>query len=176
MRIIAGKFKKSNLSSVPGMTARPTTDYLRELVFSILGDVENCEFLDLFAGSGAVGLEALSRGADFVDFVDFSEKSIKTMIQNIQKLKCSENCRIHRKKVSAFLRSCDKKFDLIFLDPPYEKDLVNKTIEAIFEMKLLKPEGMIIVEHSQQEKLAEKWNDRLITQRIGGKTQITILK
>ena len=176
MRIIAGKYKKSNLHSVPGMTARPTTDYLRELVFSILGDVENCEFLDLFAGSGSVGLEALSRGAHFVDFVDFSEKSIKTMIQNIQKLRCSDQCKIYRKKVSAFLKSRDKKYDLIFLDPPYEKDLVNKTIEAIFDLELLKPEGMIIIEHSQQEKPAEKWNERLITQRIGGKTQITILK
>lgn len=176
MRIIAGKYKKSNLFPVPGNTTRPTTDYLREVVFSILGNVEDWEVLDLYAGSGAVGLEALSRGAGFVDFVDFSQNSIKTMIRNIEKLKCKETCRIHRKKVSAFLRVCDKKFDLIFLDPPYEKDLVNKTLELIFEFSLLKPEGMIIVEHSRLEKPEAKWQERISSERSAGKTFLTILR
>jgi 16S rRNA (guanine966-N2)-methyltransferase len=176
MRVIAGKYKKSNLFMVPGVTTRPTTDYLREVVFSILGDVENLEFLDLYSGSGSVGFEALSRGAGFVDFVDFSQNSIKTMIRNIHKLKCTEDCRIHRKKVSAFLKVCDKKFDVIFLDPPYEKDLVNKTIDLILEFSLLKPDGIIIVEHSRQEKINQKWQDRIINDRAAGKTFLTILK
>jgi len=176
MRIIAGRFKRSNIFPVPGQSTRPTTDYFREVVFSIIGNVEDMEILDLYAGSGSVGLEALSRGAGFIDFVDFSQKSIKTMIRNIEKLKCTTECRIHRKKVSAFLKVCTKKFDIIFLDPPYNKALVNKTIGLIFEFSLLKSEGMIIVEHSKEEKPDEKWSDRIIKERSGGKTMITILK
>ena len=176
MRIIAGKYKKSNLFTVPGSTTRPTTDYFREVVFSIIGDVNNLDILDLYAGSGSVGFEALSRGAGFIDFVDFSQKSIKTLIRNIEKFKCSTECRIHRKKVSAFLKVCDKKFDVIFLDPPYNKNLVNKTIELIVEFSLLKPDGIIIIEHSQDEKPDRKWQDKIIKERSGGKTFITIMK
>lgn len=176
MRIITGKYKKSNLFSVPGYTARPTTDFTREVIFTVLGSCQNLQVLDLYAGSGSLGLEALSRGARFVDFVDFSEKSIKTIIKNVHKLGCKLDCQIHRKKVSAYLNSCSKKFDLILMDPPYDRKLVNKTIGQIFTNELLSENGRIVIEHSSREKIDPSWQDRIDYQRDGKQTKITILK
>lgn len=176
MRIITGKYKKSNIFSVPGVTARPTTDFTREVIFTVLKSCQNLRILDLYAGSGSLGLEALSRGAKFVDFVDFSEKSIKTIIRNINKLGCKSECKIHRKKVSAFLNSCDLKFDVILMDPPYERKLVNKTIDQIFANNLLTENGRIVIEHSVREIIDSGWNNYIEYQRDGKKTKITILR
>ncbi|MDP8201207.1 MAG: 16S rRNA (guanine(966)-N(2))-methyltransferase RsmD [Candidatus Tenebribacter burtonii] len=175
MRIITGKFKKANLFTVPGKTARPTTDYIKEVIFSVISSCNGKNVLDLYAGSGSLGFEALSRNADFVDFVDFSDKSIKTMKHNIEKLKCTFDCKIHKKKVSAFLNSIDKKFDLIFIDPPYDKDLVNFTIEKIIDNLLLSQNGHIVIEHSPREKLLEKWNVMTTYNKNYGSSVITVL-
>ena len=175
MRIIAGKFKKSNLFSVPGNTARPTTDFTREVIFSVLGDISDQTVLDLYAGSGSLGLEALSRGASFTDFIEFSEKSIRTILRNIEKLNCSEDCKIHRKKVSPYLKTCPKKFDLILMDPPYDKNLVNKTLELCHEFELLHPKGNIVIEHSVFEKLEDKWTDYISYHKKIGKSKLTVL-
>ncbi len=175
MRIITGKFKKANLFAVPGKTARPTTDYIKEVIYSVISSCSGKSVLDLYAGSGSLGFEALSRNAEFVDFVDFSDKSIKTMKRNIEKLKCTLQCKIHRKKVSAFLNSCEKKFDLIFLDPPYNKDLVNKTIEKIIENELLTKNGHVVIEHSPRENLLEKWEVITIYHKNYGSSDVTVL-
>ncbi len=175
MRIITGKFKKANLFAVPGKTARPTTDYIKEVIFSVISSCSGKNILDLYAGSGSLGFEALSRNADFVDFVDFSDKSIKTMKRNIEKLKCTSECKIHRKKVSAFLNGCEKKFDLIFMDPPYNKDLVNSTIEKIVDNELLTENGYIVIEHSPREKLIEKWDAMTNYNKNYGSSVITVL-
>ncbi len=175
MRIITGKFKKANLFSVPGKTARPTTDYIKEVIFSVISSCSGKSILDLYAGSGSLGFEAMSRNAEFVDFVDFSDKSIKTMKRNIEKLKCTSECKIHRKKVSPFLNSCEKKFDLIFMDPPYNKDLVNITIEKIIENELLTKNGHIVIEHSPREKLLEKWDVMTTYNKNYGSSVITVL-
>ncbi len=176
MRIITGKFKKANLFAVPGKTARPTTDYIKEVIFSVISSCTEKYILDLYSGSGSLGFETLSRGAIFVDFVDFSDKSIKTMKRNIEKLKCTNDCKIHRKKVSAFINSTDKKFDLIFMDPPYNKDLVNSTIERIIDNELLTENGHIVIEHSPREKLLEKWNTITTYNKNYGSSVITVLE
>jgi len=175
MRIITGKFKKANLYAVPGNTARPTTDYIKEVIFSIISSCSEKNVLDIYAGSGSLGFEALSRNAIFVDFVDFSDKSIKTMKRNIEKLKCTNDCKIHRKKVNAFLNNCVKKFDIIFMDPPYNKDLVNGTIERIIDNELLARNGHIVIEHSPREKLLEKWNTMTTYNKNYGSSVITVL-
>ena len=175
MRIITGKFKKAHLFSVPGKTSRPTTDYTKEVIFSILYDCKDKKILDLYAGSGSLGLEAISRGASSAVFVDLSNKAITTMIRNMNKLGCKENCLIRKKKVSVFLNNSPEKYDLIFLDPPYKKNLVDKTLEAIYENDLLNPDGKVIVEHSKDEKLDEKWASRIEKQKISGATRISIL-
>ena len=175
MRIITGKFKKAHLFSVPGKTSRPTTDYTKEVIFSILHDCNDKKVLDLYAGSGSLGLEALSRGASFAVFVDLSNKAITTMIRNMNKLGCKENCLIKKKKVSVYLNNSLEKYDLIFLDPPYKKKLVDKTLEATYENDLLNPDGKVIVEHSKDEKLDEKWASMIEKQKISGATRISIL-
>lgn len=175
MRIITGKFKKANLFAVPGKTARPTTDYIKEVIFSVISSCSGKNVLDLYAGSGSLGFETLSRNAAFVDFVDFSDKSIKTMKRNIEKLKCTSDCRIHRKKVSAFLNNCEKKFDLIFLDPPYNKDLINTSVEKIVDNELLTKDGCIVIEHSPRENLLEKWDVMIIYHKKYGSSSITVL-
>lgn len=175
MRIITGKFKKANLFTVPGKTARPTTDYIKEVIFSVISPCSGKDILDLYAGSGSLGFEAISRNANFVDFVDFSNKSIKTMKRNIEKLKCTSECKIHRKKVSAFLNRCEKKFDLIFMDPPYNKDLINDTIEKIIDNELLTKNGYIVIEHSTREKLLEKWDVMTTYNKNYGSSVITVL-
>ena len=175
MRIIAGKYKKTNLFPVLDRTARPTTDYLKEVIFSVLYDCHGKKVLDLFAGSGALGLEALSRGAEKVVFVDFSDNAIKAIKQNISKLKCEKECRIYKKRVSSYLMKTTEKFDLVFLDPPYDKHLVNSTIELIFEKELLNSNGKIIVEHSKDEKISEDLLPLIDYKKESGRTIITIL-
>jgi 16S rRNA (guanine966-N2)-methyltransferase len=176
MRVIAGKFKKANLVTVKSRDTRPTTDFLKEVIFSVLGDCNVKLVLDLYAGSGALGLEALSRGAERTLFVDMSMNAIKAMKTNVHKLKCEEDCHIYKKKVSAFLKVRNEKFDLIFMDPPYNKGLINSTIELIFQNKLLAEKGRIVVERSRNESLAEEWHDLVVYDKRYGDNVVTVLK
>ena len=107
--------------------------------------------------------------------VDFSDKSIKTMKKNIEKLKCTENCRIYKKRASAYIKKCDEKYDIILLDPPYNKNMVNETISLIFEYQLLKPNGKIIIEHSSHEKISQEWQEKLCFSKKNGETTISML-
>ena len=175
MRIIAGKYKKANLFSIPGNSIRPTADFTKEVIFSIIQEIDQKQVLDLFTGCGSLGLEALSRGAKYVTFVDFSEKSIKILIKNFERLHCGEKCRIYRKKVFAFLKKSENQFDLIFMDPPYNKNLINSTVKLILENELLNSNGKIIIEHSPFEKPDEQENYSLDLRKISKNTHLTIL-
>jgi 16S rRNA (guanine966-N2)-methyltransferase len=175
MRVIAGKFKKANLVTVKGKNTRPTTDYLKEVIFSVTGNSAGKIVLDLFAGSGALGLEALSRGAAECVLVDMSDNAIKAMKLNITKLRCETNCRIYKKRVSAFIKSEIRKYDLIFLDPPYDRDLVNSTLQLIAEHNLLARNGKIIVERSDKEKLNEEWLDYVVYDKKHSNNAVTVL-
>lgn len=159
MRIIAGKYKKRKLYSVSGKSTRPTSDYSREMVFSSHYDFEDKKVLDLFAGTGAFGLEALSRGAKWVDFVEFANEAIATILSNIKHLGCSKLCHVFRKKVDSFLKNSVERYDIIFMDPPYNKGLVNESLSLIKEKGLLAEDGVIIVEHAHQEEIAEELKD-----------------
>jgi 16S rRNA (guanine966-N2)-methyltransferase len=167
IRIIAGMHKKRKLQSVPGRSTRPTTSFNREMIFSTYQDYEGKRVLDLYAGTGAFGLEAISRGAAWVDFVEFANAAISTILANITTLSCKDICHLYRKRVEAFLKDCEGNYDVIFLDPPYEKNLVNPTLRTIMERKLLNPEGLIMVEHSRKEKIAEDLQKYLVKQKEG---------
>lgn len=167
MRIISGKFKKRRLYAVPGRSTRPTTDFNREMLFSAYQDYEGKRVLDLYAGTGSFGLEALSRGAVWVDFVEFASPAIATILANIKLLNCADECHIYRKKVLPFLHDCKQQYDIIFLDPPYARDLINPTLAAIYQESILREDGVIIVEHSKQEAIKEAFTGKLIKQKTG---------
>jgi len=175
MRIITGKYKGRALQPVPGRGTRPTTSFNREVVFNLHQDYSGKRVLDLFAGTGSFGLEALSRGAVWVDFVEFAVPALGVMLKNIARLGCGEVCHVWRKRVDAFLREADAAWDLIFLDPPYAKNLVNPTLRLIFERGLLSPEGLVIVEHSPEEPIADIWQERVLKSRAGKTSTFTLL-
>ncbi len=173
MRIIAGEYRGFRLYTGRKGYIRPTTDFAKEVLFSTLGEIKQKIFLDLYAGSGSIGLEALSRGAGKVFFVESSLLSIGIIKKNIQKLGCSERCKIVKKKTKTFLNNTSDKFDYIFLDAPYNRGLVNDTLKDIQNSKVLNSGGKIIVEHSKKEELGKKLS--IEKEKIIGDTKITIL-
>ena len=174
MRIITGKVKGLKLKAPSGFSTRPTSDRVKESVFNVLnGMVDFSEIesvLDVFAGTGSLGLEALSRGASSATFVDFSTTEI--ILENIRRAKFEKVTIILRGDFNKMLRKISQqqlKFDLIFVDPPYKKNLAETTLELISEFELLKNDGLIIVEYGADEVLDTK-NFKSIRKIIYGHT------
>ncbi len=165
MRIITGKFRGKVLFSPPkNALLRPTSDKVRESIFNTIRDkVKNSIFLDLFAGSGAMGFEALSEGAKFVLFVDKESISIQTLKKNVSLLDVKKNVSIMKKDVLSAIKNYKKiekrvqgKFDIVFLDPPYASLLSEKVIKALAYFPLLNENSIIIAEHSPEEILTDE--------------------
>lgn len=160
MRIIAGEAKGRNLKSPTGRQTRPTSDRVKESMFNILGDrVPDARVLDLFAGTGNLGLEAISRGAKLSVFIDDNRDSIKIIYDNIKLLKYESCCEVyHNNALSALniLNKKDKSFDIIFIDPPYHSDIIPKILETISEAGIMSEYGVIISEHDIKDYLPEK--------------------
>ena len=152
MRIITGKARGIRLDTVPGDAVRPTTELAKEGIFSsIQFDLDSRKVLDLFAGSGQLGLEALSRGADFAVFVDESEKSVEMVKRNAQKAKLFSQCRVVRMDYTDFLKKNSDKFHYIFVDPPYHLDIMPEIIKKILRYEALAEGGVIICENDKSE-------------------------
>lgn len=154
MRIIAGKGKGTKLFTKSGNTTRPTADRVKEALFSIIGDsIQDAEVLDVFAGSGALGLESLSRGASFVTLCDNDAESIDILQKNIEKTKnrLNENVSVFHMDAEKLVKSTDKIFDIIFLDPPYHENLITPSIKIILENNLLNKDGIIVCEFIEEE-------------------------
>jgi 16S rRNA (guanine966-N2)-methyltransferase len=155
MRIIAGKAGRLTIK-VPQAVARPTTDFVRQAIFSILGDrVDDSRVLDLFAGSGAIGLEALSRGASTCTFVDEHRQANTVIQQNLEKTKLSGG-RIVKSDVQGFLKRDTASYDLIFADPPYwqhhgDKDHIGDLLASGLVAARLKPDGCFVAEISAHQ-------------------------
>jgi 16S rRNA (guanine966-N2)-methyltransferase len=179
MRIIAGTFRSRTLVAPPGMSTRPTSDRLRETLFNVLAPrIQGAEFLDLYAGSGAVGLEAISRGAARVTFVERAPAALKILNSNLERLGISSGVRVHAKSVSAFLKSArphdpnlagpksanskPEKFDIVFLDPPYEEakeyattlELMGRAAQGI-----LAAGAVVVAEHRRKQPLGEQYGN-----------------
>ena len=149
MRIIAGSARSLPLKTVEGMETRPTTDRIKETLFNMLqNEIPGCYFLDLFAGSGQIGLEAVSRGAEYAVFADNSRKAAQCIEENIHFTKFDKQCRFINMDAVSAIRSLDGKyrFDLIFMDPPYKKELEKEVLTALAQSTLLKDNTLIIVE------------------------------
>lgn len=150
MRIISGKFKGKKLKEFDGLSVRPTSDRAREALFNILSfDVVESSFLDLFAGTGAIGIEALSRGAKTVEFIDNSPKSAQIIKFNLQSVRQNIEPKIMDAK--RYLESTNLKFDFIFLDPPYNLSEEEELFLIIKNRSVLSENGVIIYEHKSDK-------------------------
>lgn len=163
MRVVSGKCKGMPLKAVSGKTTRPTTDKIKEAVFNIIGPYFNGGIgLDLFAGSGGLGIEALSRGLDRMIFVDRDKNAIQTIYENIHKCGLEQYAEVYRNDADRALKAVIKRelqFDYIFLDPPYRKQQLEKLVEKIGENKLLHPNGAIICEYGSEFQLPDQIAD-----------------
>jgi 16S rRNA (guanine(966)-N(2))-methyltransferase RsmD len=163
MRVIAGSFRSRSLQAPAGLATRPTSDRLRETLFNVLAPrIEGVTFLDLYAGSGAVGIEALSRGAARVVFVERAPAAIKILRANLAGLGFTEGHRIVAGSVNAYLRKAggDPRFDVVFLDPPYEAATeYSATLELLGGpvARALANGASVIAEHRRKEVLADRY-------------------
>lgn len=146
MRVIAGKARGKNLKAPQGLETRPTSDKTREAVFgSIQFDITDASFLDVFAGSGAMGIEALSRGAKEAFFIDNSKEAVSCINENLKFT--GLNGVVLRDDSLAVLKRIDKRFDFIFVDPPYKSGIYESVIRIVCERELLNDDGKLILEH-----------------------------
>ena len=149
MRVIAGKARSLHLKTIEGLDTRPTTDRIKETLFNMIQqDVPDCYFLDLFAGSGQIGLEAVSRGAAKAFFIENAKNAAACIQDNIRFTKFEDACTLLQTDVISGLRTLEGKyrFDLIFMDPPYKKELEKEVLTFLSHSSLVKPSAKIIVE------------------------------
>ena len=183
MRIISGKFKGKKLILPKDKNTRPLKDLVKESIFNLLKhsnkikiDIENSLILDLFSGSGSFGIECISRGSQNVYFFENYSKAIEILQKNLSKLK-KNNYKIFKADCFMFFDSnekINKKFDIIFIDPPYKEIRVNNLLEKILEKKLLKNNGILIIHRHQKDKLELTKKIKMIDIRIYGNSKIYI--
>ena len=180
MRVIAGKYRSIKLNAVDGMNTRPTTDKIKENLFNMI-DCYDCKVLDLFGGTGGLGIEALSRGASHVTFIDGSNNAIKVIKSNIEKCKINSTeyslFRNDFKRALKIFGKKDEKFDIIFLDPPYDKGLIDDALNNIFDNQLCNNGALIICEKSNIEQITvSNENIEVIKEKQYGITDIIIFE
>jgi 16S rRNA (guanine(966)-N(2))-methyltransferase RsmD len=160
LRVITGIYKGRKLWSTEGMDIRPTSDMVKESLFNILGvEVQESDFLDLFGGTGGVGIEAISRGAKHVVFIDNSIKSINVLRKNLQALNIKDSIEVfntdYRTAINK-LYTNGRLFDIVFVDPPYNTGIAQNVLEQISENIILKDNGIIVVEHDLKDPMPDK--------------------
>lgn len=147
MRVISGKARGTSLYSLEGSHTRPTTDRVKESMFSIINfNIPDAVVLDLFSGSGALGIEALSRGAKKCFFVENSRQAAEIVRKNIEKTRLGDLAVLKIMDFKAFLETASDKFDVILLDPPYNKKMCDEALKIIYERNLLAEDGVIMCE------------------------------
>lgn len=158
MRIISGALKGRRLSAPPGRQVRPTSDKVKEALFNILSDrIEGASFLDLYAGIGSIGIEAISREAKEVTFVEGDKRPLEYLKKNLVACSVQERAKLFRLPVSDFLKK--KKamlFDVIFIDPPYQSQEIEKILPTVAVGDMIPEKGIVIIEHFHKKKLPEK--------------------
>ena len=156
MRVITGSARGRRLRELEGQETRPTTDRVKESMFNILQfDVEDSRVLDLFAGTGQLGIEALSRGAASAVFVEQRRDAVALIRENLKLTGLSERARVVNGEALSYLASAGEKFDLIFLDPPYAAKLWKPVLEAVSRFDILSDHGIMICESPQDEELPD---------------------
>jgi 16S rRNA (guanine966-N2)-methyltransferase len=179
MRIIAGNYRGRILASPRDRSVRPTTDRAKQTIFDILAnrvEFEGLSVLDLFAGTGSLGLEAISRGVASVTFVDSSRDSLALLRKNVEALGCQDRCTDYQADVFWYLKNIRRQFDLVFVDPPYKLENIGSLPRTIYEAGVLKPRTYVVMEHSRESVIDLDENVYEIERRPFGQTTVLILK
>lgn len=181
MRIIGGTARGTKLYTLPGLKTRPTLDRVKESVFNIIQKyIQDSYVLDLFAGSGAIGLEMLSRGAQKVVLCDKSSDAIKIIQKNVTKTHMEEKVELYNTDFKVCIEKVkNQKFDLIYLDPPYNTDYIEKSLRLIKNYKILKNEGIIILETDDETRILKEIENidvEIKDKRKYGRASIIFLK
>ena len=178
MRVITGKARGVVLKTPNGMATRPTADRVKEAIFNIIQfDVPTARILDLFAGTGQLGIEAISRGATSAVFIDEREDACSLIRENLKRTKFEQHGRVIRSDYMTYLKRCNEKFDIILLDPPYAEVFLENSLKMITEIDILQSGGIIVTERPVGKELP--WDfpgfERSRDYKYG-KTLITIYK
>ena len=154
MRVISGTARGRRLNGLQGMDTRPTTDQVKESLFNIIQfDIAGAQVLDLFAGTGQLGIEALSRGAEWCVFVDQRREAAALIRENLRTTQLTEKARVVQGNGLDFVKNCREKFNRIFLDPPYQTDLLDLALKSILEFDILGNHGIIVCESAREREL-----------------------
>lgn len=155
MRVISGKARGVSLKTPDGMKTRPTADRVKEAMFSIIQfDLPNAKVLDLFAGTGQLGIEALSRGAKSAIFVDCQDSACKLIRENLKKTHFEQESRVIKSDYMSYLKTTSDKFDVILLDPPYAELFLENSLKMITEIDILQTNGIIVTERPLEKELS----------------------
>ena len=177
MRIISGKARGTKLYTLEGETTRPTLDRVKESLFNIIQEkIVGSSFLDVFSGSGAIGLEAASRGAKEVILCEKDKNAIKVIKKNIEKTHLEVT--LYETSFENMLEKINKKFDIIYIDPPYKTNLVYETVNKLINLNLLKSDSLIIVETDEEERVEQalkNLNFNIIDKRKYGRVHLIFL-
>ncbi|TNJ64242.1 16S rRNA (guanine(966)-N(2))-methyltransferase RsmD [Paenibacillus hemerocallicola] len=181
MRVISGSAKGRPLKAVPGMGTRPTTDKVKEAIFSMIGPYFHGGIvLDLYAGTGGLGIEALSRGMDKAVFVDADKKSIEVVHANLQAARLEEKAEVYRNDALRALKALGKRearFHLVFLDPPYKVTAIVQLIQTMLEQEMLESAATIVVEHDSANVFDDQIGDAVrIKHTEYGETAVSIYR
>ncbi len=178
MRVISGKNRGTKLEAPKGLNTRPTTDRIKETLFNIINfDLTQCYFLDLFSGSGQIGIEALSRGAKFTTFVEHDDNSFKILNKNILKTRLNLSSKIYKMDINKALDNIKTehiKYDVVFLDPPYYYKEIENIIHTVLDNNILSTKGKIIIENAADTKDIIDVRLSLIKQKIYKTTKLNI--
>ncbi|MEE9324118.1 MAG: 16S rRNA (guanine(966)-N(2))-methyltransferase RsmD [Dehalococcoidia bacterium] len=179
MRIIAGEAKGKRLKSPRHSSTRPSSELARGAIFSILEsmNIPCSRILDLYSGTGALGIEALSRGAQWADFVERDTACCSIIKENIKNLEMQNRSHVYTAEVKRAMSFLKNGYDVIFMDPPYNEPFVDETLERLTTSPLVGPEATIVVEHSRHQTLRAHYNDfQRIKERKYGDTVISIYR
>ena len=178
MRVITGKARGVQLKTPDGMLTRPTADRVKEALFSIINfDLPGAAVLDLFGGTGQLGIEALSRGAKSATFIDAREDACKIIRENLKRTKLESQGRVVRSDYLAYLRRCREKFDIILLDPPYAEVFLENALKCITEIDILQSGGIIVAERPVEKELPFEFEGYTRSRDYKyGKTLLTIYR
>ena len=178
MRVITGRARGTVLKTPEGLQTRPTTDRVKEAMFSIIQfEIPGTKVLDLFGGTGQLGIEALSRGAENAVFVDSGEAACKLIRENLRRTKLENQAKVVRADYLQYLASCREKFGIIFLDPPYAEVFLENSLNRISEIDILQTNGIIVTERPAEKPL--NWDFSGFSRSRDyqyGKTLITVFR